>query len=194
MKTTPVTLKSTGFNPQKGKKNRVRAARPSYLEQSVQQHGKGASLRGGAPSIELYQSESCSVSHSVRNRLSLLGLDFVAHSVPDHNDLKHRQLVQAGGKDQIPFLIDHRSGVKLYEGDAILAYLDKEYGKPASGGIAGIARRLETEIRGRADRIAWTVAQPWSQALELRRSLVEAGASLKATWGELRSAFSRSMS
>src|SRR5262245_25147534 len=35
----------------------------------------------GVPSIELFQNEEDPHSHSVRERLSLLGLDFIAHTV-----------------------------------------------------------------------------------------------------------------
>ena len=87
----------------------------------------------GGPTLELFQKEECPFSHTVRQKLSDLGLDFVAHSIPDTQDLKHKELVNAGGKDQVPFLIDHKSGVKLYESEAIVSYLEKEYG---TGGMS----------------------------------------------------------
>jgi glutathione S-transferase len=190
MKTTPTTLKSTGFNPEKGKKKKIRTARPEYLER---RDPPASQVKGrvAPPSIELYQAEEHPFSHAVRMRLSRLGLDYVAHSVSEHDDLKHRQLVRAGGRDRIPFLIDHRTGIKLYEADAIIAYLEKEYGMPAQNSVVRFARSLESEMRSRADAIAWTVAQPWGRAVEFRDSLFEAGRSLRSIWGELRGAFSK---
>lgn len=97
------------------------------------------------PGIELFQKEECPFSHAVRQKLSDLGLDFIAHSVPDEDSLKHQKLVEAGGKDQVPFLADHKSGVKLYESDAIIAYLDQEYGAGA-GRSATSNRRLQQDL------------------------------------------------
>lgn len=82
----------------------------------------------GNSGLELFQKEECPFSHVVRQKLSDLGLDYAAHSIPDAQDLKHKELVNAGGKDQVPFLIDHKTGVKLYESEAIVSYLEKEYG------------------------------------------------------------------
>jgi glutathione S-transferase len=123
----------------------------------------------GSPTLELYQSESCAFSHSVRSRLSALGLDYIAHNVSKSNALKHKQLVQAGGKDRIPFLVDHRTGVKLYESGAILAYLDNEYGEPAPNRLLRAARKLNTQLKGRADQVSWTLRKPLEMSRSLRR-------------------------
>jgi glutathione S-transferase len=118
-----------------------------------------------SPSIELYQKESCAASHAVRNKLYHLGLDFVAHSVPDDQPLKHEQLVRAGGKDQLPFLIDHTSGIKLYESSAILAYLDKSYGKNAGKDWLGkLTHLVDAQVRSWTDPIAWRLGSPLLRA------------------------------
>ena len=35
------------------------------------------------------------------------------------------ELVHLGGKKQVPFLVDEEGGMKLYESDDIIAYLEK---------------------------------------------------------------------
>ena len=61
------------------------------------------STHGPLPVLELFQKENCPFSHAVRSKLTRLGLDFVAHSVPDgHPPSSIEQLVRAGGKDQLP--------------------------------------------------------------------------------------------
>lgn len=92
--------------------------------------GQKSMPKRAIPSIELFQKEECPFSQAVRQKISDLGLDIVSHSVPDGLALKHEMLVQAGGKDQLPFMVDHKTGIKLYESDAILAYLGKEYSTP----------------------------------------------------------------
>jgi glutathione S-transferase len=149
---------------------------------------KGA--HSATPSIELYQKESCPFSHAVRNKLTHLGLDFVAHSVPDDQPLKHEQLVKAGGKDQLPFLIDHTSGVKLYESQAILAYLEKSYGKHATQDwLTRLTWVVDSRVRAWADPIAWRLSSPLLRAQRLQLDARNALQTLEGSWGYLRSRF-----
>lgn len=84
--------------------------------------------------LELYQSEGCSYSATVRERLSELGISYVIHNprLPGGqggdvtNEVTHEQLT-AGGEDQIPYLVDTDRAVTLYESDAILEYLETHY-------------------------------------------------------------------
>lgn len=43
------------------------------------------------------------------------------------NEVGHDELT-AGGEDQIPYLVDTRRGVTMYESDDIVAYLEEHYG------------------------------------------------------------------
>jgi len=84
--------------------------------------------------LELYQSEGCPHCKKVREKLSELGLSYVAHNprLPGGaggdvtNDVTHEELA-AGGHDQIPYLVDTDRHVTLYESDAIVEYLDEHY-------------------------------------------------------------------
>jgi glutathione S-transferase len=82
--------------------------------------------------LELYQAEGCPYSEKARKKLTELGLSYVAHNPRSHNgetlnDQTQDELLAIGGEDQIPFLVDHRRGVTLYESDDIVEYLDEYY-------------------------------------------------------------------
>lgn len=139
------------------------------------------------PFLELFQTEDNPESHAVRNRLSELGLDFIAHSASPKETLKHEQLIQVGGKSQIPFLLDRRSGVKLYGGSVILAYLDNEYEGPKPNRVLRVVRRLNTQIQGRSSRLVWAVRQPIEKLENLRKEVSETWETLRGSVRILRS-------
>ena len=83
--------------------------------------------------LELYQAEECPHSTEVRETLSELGISYVIHnprSVEDdvRNGSTYQQLVDGGGEDQIPYLVDTEHGETLYESDAIIEHLEEHYG------------------------------------------------------------------
>ena len=87
--------------------------------------------------IELYQAENCPWCVVVRDRLMELGLSYISHNPRltasrggiIQNQIAHRKMVDIGGNDQIPFLVDNSTKTFLYESSAIVEYLDKNYGK-----------------------------------------------------------------
>ena len=90
--------------------------------------------------MELYQAEWCPHSHRVRQRLTELGLDFVAHQVPaepgDRERMRH-----AVGDDSIPVLVDDEHVV--HGDDDILAYLDERYEERPDASIHRAKARQE---------------------------------------------------
>jgi glutathione S-transferase len=71
--------------------------------------------------VELYQAEWCPHSHKVRQRLTELRLDFVAHQVPA--DPRERDAMrERTGTDEIPVLLADEGSVLRGE-DEILPYL-----------------------------------------------------------------------
>jgi len=109
-----------------------------------------------APVLELFQREDCVASHSVRMSLSRMGLDYMIHSVTTDHPLKHKMLVETGGKDQIPFLVDHTSGVKLYGASPIRAYLTNEYGSEPENLIEDFSRSLADRLETQIQKLEWT--------------------------------------
>lgn len=86
--------------------------------------------------LELYQAEGCPYCQKVRDEMTDLGLSYAVHNprLPGDvggdvtNEQTHQQMLDVGGQDQIPFLVDHRRGESLYESDDIVNYLRKHYG------------------------------------------------------------------
>ena len=73
--------------------------------------------------FELYQAEWCPHSHVVRERLTELGVDFVARQVPaDPGD--RSELEAATGSRDIPVVVVEDGSVISGE-DEILSYLEK---------------------------------------------------------------------
>src|SRR5947209_18791794 len=86
--------------------------------------------------LELWDFEACPYCRKVREVLSELDLDYVAHPVP-RGGARRAALVARGGKMQAPYLADPNTGAAMYESDDIVAYLHSRYG----GGVHGGGRR-----------------------------------------------------
>jgi glutathione S-transferase len=80
--------------------------------------------------LELYQKEGCPYCKKVRQKMSDLGLSFVAHN-PRKNDEKMDEMLELGGQDQVPFLVVRADGGErqesMYESDDINAYLEEQF-------------------------------------------------------------------
>ncbi|WP_435100531.1 glutathione S-transferase N-terminal domain-containing protein [Halarchaeum sp. P4] len=84
--------------------------------------------------LELYQAEGCPHCEKVRQKLSDLGVSYVAHNPRQpggmggdvRNEVTYQELT-AGGEDQIPFLVDTDREVTMYESDDIVEYLEEHY-------------------------------------------------------------------
>ena len=96
--------------------------------------------------LELWQTEWCPASHRVRQRLTELGLSYLARPVPvareDRTELEH-----ATGSRSIPVLV--ADGTTIAGEQAILSYLDTHHEPPAGAAEhqakAAIVTRKELE-------------------------------------------------
>jgi glutathione S-transferase len=75
--------------------------------------------------IELYQAEWCPYSHRVRQRLTELGVSFVARQVPAEQ-ADREELRRKTGSDEIPALLDDGRAV-TGDADTLLTYLDERF-------------------------------------------------------------------
>ncbi len=78
--------------------------------------------------LSLFQAEWCPYSSQVRQRLTELGLPFVALQVaprPEERD----ELREASGDDSIPVLVSDE-GEAVSGAEAIIAWLDEHYAEP----------------------------------------------------------------
>jgi glutathione S-transferase len=87
----------------------------------------------------LFQTEWCPASHRVRQRLTELGVAFVAVPVPVEKE-ERDELVAETGVDSVPVLVAPDGGVHVGEG-AIFDYLDHTYDEPDGA----LAHRLKAE-------------------------------------------------
>jgi glutathione S-transferase len=75
--------------------------------------------------LELYQAEWCPYSHRVRQRLTELGVDYVARQVEADPDDRHA-LKKVSGDTSIPVLVTD-GGEVLGHPDEIVAWLDEHF-------------------------------------------------------------------
>jgi len=75
--------------------------------------------------LELWQAEWCPHSHAVRQRLTEVGVDFVAHQVPAEPEERH-ELESATGRREIPTLRTDDGDVLSGE-EEILPWLDEHF-------------------------------------------------------------------
>jgi glutathione S-transferase len=76
--------------------------------------------------IELYQAEWCPFSHQIRQRLTELGVPFIAHQVepePHERDA----MEEAVGDRTIPVLVLEDGTVVAGDAEEILDVLDRQY-------------------------------------------------------------------
>jgi glutathione S-transferase len=75
---------------------------------------------------ELYQAEWCPHSHRVRQRLTELGVSFIARQVPA-NPADREELRGRTGTEEIPALVLEDGRVINGDADEIIAYLDERH-------------------------------------------------------------------
>ena len=73
--------------------------------------------------MELYQAEWCPHSHRVRQRLTELGVEYMARQVAADPD-DRADLERAAGTTEIPVLVLH-DGAPICGADQIIEYLDR---------------------------------------------------------------------
>ena len=74
--------------------------------------------------LELFQAEWCPYSHRVRQRLTELGVDFVAKQV-EADRHERKELKRVSGQRSIPTLVDGE--VVVTHPEEIVAYLDDKF-------------------------------------------------------------------
>lgn len=78
--------------------------------------------------IEIYEFEACPFCRKVREAVSILDLDVLFYPCPRGGPTYRLRVMELGGKQQFPYMVDPNTGVAMYESDDIIAYLFKTYG------------------------------------------------------------------
>ena len=79
--------------------------------------------------LTIYYKTGCPFCKKVLDAGRELGLTFTKKNIADEGVID--ELVDIGGEDQVPFLIDDEGPVEMYESDAIVTYLHQRFGKEA---------------------------------------------------------------
>jgi len=105
---------------------------PTSVLVSIGRLGLGSHARGGGARphelLRLYEFEACPFCRKVREALSILDLDAMIHPCPKGGSRFRPDVVERGGREQFPFLVDPNTNTELYESDDIIRYLFARYG------------------------------------------------------------------
>ncbi|KAA0067934.1 Glutaredoxin active site-containing protein [Cucumis melo var. makuwa] len=81
--------------------------------------------------IEIYEFERY-IACSVREIVAVLDLDILFYPCPRNGPNFRPKVLQMGGKQQFPYMVDPNTGVSMYELDDIIKYLVQNYGVDSS--------------------------------------------------------------
>lgn len=87
--------------------------------------------------LTLYSKESCPFCHRVLEIAQNLNIELDVKDIED-DELLASELVERGGKQQVPYLVDTDKGVSMYESSDIIDYIRDNY---ASTGTAAVATK-----------------------------------------------------
>ncbi len=74
--------------------------------------------------LEVYQFEGCPFCSKVRQKMTDLGIDFIARAVdPDDRS----RVEEVSGQTNVPVLVDPNEDVVMPESDDIVEYLEEQY-------------------------------------------------------------------
>jgi glutaredoxin len=76
--------------------------------------------------LTLYTKASCPFCQKIMPLIDELGLEVELKDISEH-DAYRAELVEKGGKQQVPYLIDTDKDVALYESDDIMDFLEINY-------------------------------------------------------------------
>ena len=142
----------------------------SALAAAAVRAGSGARVTFAGPRptdlLVLYERESCPYSRLVREVLSELDLDALIKPCPPGETLNNRELLDASGKSQVPFLVDRSKRVSLGGSENIVRYLTANYGAHAAPArlrvspVNLLSSRLASSLRGGELRYHRSKQQP----------------------------------
>lgn len=88
--------------------------------------------------LTLYYKPSCPFCQRVLEMAENLKVDLDLQDVSD-DDAVLAELLEKGGKQQVPFLVDTEKSISMYESNDIIAYLREHY-----AGTGGQSPRVHT--------------------------------------------------
>jgi len=80
--------------------------------------------------VYLYYKPSCPFCQRVLTANESIGAPLALRDI-SANEVFRMELITLGGKQQVPFLVDEKRGVRMYESVDIIEYLTTHYAKGA---------------------------------------------------------------
>ena len=77
--------------------------------------------------LTLYVKTGCPFCAAVLAKLNGDNIPFEEKNIADEDVVN--ELIERGGKRQVPYLVDSEKGVEMYESSDIVAYLEENYSK-----------------------------------------------------------------
>lgn len=77
--------------------------------------------------LTLYYKPTCPFCRRVMAVIDRLDIEVAMKDTAENDDFKE-ELIERGGKQQVPYLVDTDKEVEMYESDDIVAHLQKHYG------------------------------------------------------------------
>lgn len=71
--------------------------------------------------FKLYTYPTCPYCEKVRQAFGEMGINYEEVNA-ERGTLGSEELMQLGGKQQVPFLVDEEQGIFMYESDDIISY------------------------------------------------------------------------
>ena len=75
--------------------------------------------------LELYILDTCKYCKKIQKLLDKKSMSYEVKNVA--NQYNYNQLMEKGGLDQVPFLVDTDNNVRIYNSADIIDYIDKTY-------------------------------------------------------------------
>lgn len=76
--------------------------------------------------LTLYYKPSCPFCHRVLDVVERMGIQVDLKDIASDDALR-AELIEKGGKQQVPFLVDSERGMQMYESGDIVAYLEEHH-------------------------------------------------------------------
>ena len=78
--------------------------------------------------LTLYVKSSCPFCIRVKNHLNTAEIEYTEKDINESDEYRD-ELLDQGGKQQVPFLVDSEAGVSMYESADIVEYVLNKYKK-----------------------------------------------------------------
>ncbi len=95
--------------------------------------------------LTLYYKPTCPYCQNVLAEAEELGVKFRLKDILSDAQIAD-ELIEQGGKRQVPFLVDPERGEKLYESVDIIAYLKMHYAEAEHAAFGGVRIHQSNEI------------------------------------------------